>query len=184
MVRVRRTTAAGGLALALGAGGVLALLSGTGPFAASNRPGEGTAIASPSRGSTVLPLPESLRALGRASILVAGQRLSVVVADTEAERTAGLQGVTDLGSLDGMLFAFPSPTETRFWMKDTLIPLDIAFFDADGALVSARTMPLCTTDPCPTYDAGRPYVRALETPAGRLGELPRDARMAIEAGSP
>lgn len=159
--------------------GILALLVVTRPFAASVP----RSTASPTTRSapvTVAPVPSALRSLERATVIVAGRRLSVAVATTEREQTAGLQGVTDLGPLDGMLFTFPSPTDTRFWMKDTPIPLDIAFFDAAGRLVTSLTMPVCAADPCPTYAAAGPYVWALETPAGHLGRLPADAHLAVE----
>ncbi len=83
--------------------------------------------------------------------------------------------VTDLGSLDGMLFVFPEPTTAAFWMKDTLIPLDIAFFDGGGDLVDRLTMVPCEADPCPTYPAAGTYRFALEAPAGVLATLPADA---------
>ncbi|MFZ0493603.1 MAG: DUF192 domain-containing protein [Acidimicrobiia bacterium] len=106
----------------------------------------------------------------------AGQTLSVAVASTSAQRKQGLSGVTTLDGIDGMLFEFPDITTTRFWMKDTLIPLDIAFFGDDGELIQVLSMPLCTTDPCPTYGPSDPYRWAIEAPAGgRLSTLPAGA---------
>jgi uncharacterized membrane protein (UPF0127 family) len=55
--------------------------------------------------------------------------LDVEIADTPEERAAGLMGREDLGALDGMAFVWPEPTSGGFWMKDTLIPLSIAFWD-------------------------------------------------------
>ena len=60
-------------------------------------------------------------------------------------------GVTDLGRLDGMLFVFPVPSSPSFWMKDTLIPLDIGFFDEDGVLIGVLTMDPCREEPCRGY---------------------------------
>ncbi|MEA3502816.1 MAG: DUF192 domain-containing protein, partial [Actinomycetota bacterium] len=76
--------------------------------------------------------PAGLDGFEAATITIDGRELSVAVADTQALRAQGLMGVTDLGGLDGMLFVFQETTDGGFWMKDTLIALDIAFFDAGG----------------------------------------------------
>lgn len=79
---------------------------------------------------------------------------------------------TDLAGYDGMLFEFPAPTTTQFYMKDTLISLSIAWFDAGGHFVSATDMTPCLTAAvCPLYQAAAPYTVALEVPAGQLGHL-------------
>jgi uncharacterized membrane protein (UPF0127 family) len=67
-----------------------------------------------------------------------------------------------------MAFVWDHPVETSFWMKDTLIPLTIAFWDEGGRIVSVLDMPPCRADPCPTYDPGTPVVGALEVPRGEL----------------
>jgi uncharacterized membrane protein (UPF0127 family) len=67
-----------------------------------------------------------------------------------------------------MVFVYDAPTETSFYMKDVLVPLDIAFVDADGTVLEVLTMALCTADPCPTYPSPAPFVWAIETPAGEL----------------
>ncbi len=105
---------------------------------------------------------------GTASITVGDRAMTVAVADTPDERSQGLMGVTDLDGLDGMLFVFQADSDVGFWMKDTLIPLDIAFFDADGAFVDRLMMEPCTADPCPTYQPVGSYRYALEAPAGDL----------------
>jgi uncharacterized membrane protein (UPF0127 family) len=91
--------------------------------------------------------------------------LHVAVADTDAERASGLMNVTHLPAERGMAFVFAAPTTATFWMKDTLIPLSIAFV-ADGRILALREMTPCTADPCPTYDAGSPYSLAIEANAG------------------
>lgn len=97
-----------------------------------------------------------------------GQPLLVAVADTPARRARGLMGVRSLGSLDGMLFVFPAPRRVSFWMKDTLIPLDLFFFDSGGRLLEVVEMTPCTSDPCPSYRSTAPVRWALEVPAGSL----------------
>jgi hypothetical protein len=58
-------------------------------------------------------------------------------------------------------------------MKDTVLPLSIAFVASDGAFVSATDMEPCAPDvaACPVYGADGPYADALEVPQGQLGEL-------------
>lgn len=100
--------------------------------------------------------------------------LCVWRAATATERGQGLKGVTDLGDADGMAFVYDHPVTNRYWMRDTPLVLDIAWFDASGALVSTATMTPCLTgaaDDCPRYGAAAPYTLALELPTGRLTEL-------------
>lgn len=115
-----------------------------------------------------LRIPPALADLPVESVHVGELKLTVVVA-VDPER--GLMGVDELGDLDGMLFTYDTPVDpsrTGVWMKDVLIPLDVAFFDPDGRLIQVIAMPLCTTDPCQIYVASRPYSWAIETPAGSV----------------
>jgi uncharacterized membrane protein (UPF0127 family) len=113
------------------------------------------------------------------TVVVNGVELMVAVANTPGERAQGLMGVDDLGILAGMLFVHESDSEVGFWMKDTIIPLDIAFFAADGSLVNVLRMEPCEADPCPFYYSGAPYRFALETPAGDLDGLGSDATLVV-----
>jgi len=82
----------------------------------------------------------------------------------------GLQGIDQLTGADGMLFDFGrevEPATARFWMRDVLIPLDIAWFDGDGRLVGTASMSTCELD-CPTYAAPGPFRWAVESPAGSI----------------
>jgi uncharacterized membrane protein (UPF0127 family) len=88
------------------------------------------------------------------------------LADTDEERARGLMGVTKLDENDGMLFAYDHPTSGAFWMKDTLIPLSIAFIGGDGTVHTIREMTPCRKDPCETYPAKAPFVYALEMNEG------------------
>ena len=92
--------------------------------------------------------------------------LVVQVADTPAERQTGLMGRESLSPYDGMAFVWEEPLVTTFWMKDTLIPLSIAFWDADGRIISILEMDPCTEDPCPSYGPGEPFVGAVEVARG------------------
>jgi hypothetical protein len=113
------------------------------------------------------------------TVIVDGAELMVAIADDPGERAQGLMGVDDLGSLAGMLFVYESDSQVGFWMKDTIIPLDIAFFAADGSLVSLQTMEPCQTDPCSLYYPGAPFRWALETPAGNLAALGPGATLVV-----
>lgn len=97
------------------------------------------------------------------------------LADDEASQEQGLMGVSDpeLGGRAGMVFSFPSDTEVAFWMKDTPLPLSIAWFNADGGFVSSADMQPCPagTRTCPTYSARGPYRTAIEVPLGGLEPL-------------
>jgi len=76
----------------------------------------------------------------------------VEVADTPALRQKGLMFREKLDSNRGMLFVFDEPGEHRFWMKNTLIPLDIIWIDAEGEVVFIHhNTPLCKADPCQSY---------------------------------
>ena len=78
---------------------------------------------------------------------------------------------------DGMLFVFSLATRGGFWMKNTLVPLRIVFFDTRGRAVRKFLMTPCTEDPCHIYDPGKQYRYALELPA-------TDARQARTLGPP
>jgi uncharacterized membrane protein (UPF0127 family) len=96
--------------------------------------------------------------------------LDVEVADDADERSVGLMNREDLGSSDGMAFLWDEPVRASFWMKDTLIPLSIAFWTADGEIVSIMDMEPCEADPCPTYDPGTAFVGALEVERGAFDD--------------
>jgi len=66
--------------------------------------------------------------------------LSIEVADTPVERSIGLMNRESLPADAGMLFDFQADVQVGFWMKNTLIPLSIAFIDKDGIIVHIEDM--------------------------------------------
>ena len=93
----------------------------------------------------------------------------IEIADTEVLRSRGLIGRARLDEDAGMAFLWPDDTESAFHMRDTLIPLTVAFFDTDGRILRTIDMVPCTEDPCGRYDPGTRYRGALEVNAGALG---------------
>jgi hypothetical protein len=94
--------------------------------------------------------------------------MPVWVAADEASRQRGLMARESIPSDAGMLFVFEAPTVGGFWMKDTLIPLSIAFIDEEGQVLQILDMQPCAADPCEIYtpDPGTPYLYALEANLG------------------
>ncbi|MDQ1393017.1 MAG: uncharacterized protein QOF30_1994 [Acidimicrobiaceae bacterium] len=106
-----------------------------------------------------------------------------LLALTAAQQAQGLMNRTDLAGYDAMLFQFGDPTTTQFYMKDTLIALSIAWFDASGHFVSATDMTPCgSAAVCPLYHADGPYTVALEVALGRLGSIGAGAGSTIAIG--
>lgn len=69
-----------------------------------------------------------------------GVKLEVEVARSDAEREVGLMNRTEMKDNHGMLFEFPTPQRLSFWMKNTFIPLSIAYFDKDKVLQEIHDM--------------------------------------------
>jgi uncharacterized membrane protein (UPF0127 family) len=121
-----------------------------------------------------------LDGFGEVTVTVVGpdgrtHTVCLLLADTPAQQERGLMYVEDaaLGGYDGMLFRSERDQTGAFWMRHTRLPLSIAWFRADGSLVSTTDMAPCPdrADSCPTYPAGGPYRYAIEVPAGRLDDL-------------
>jgi len=101
-------------------------------------------------------------------------RFTVEVAKTMDEQATGLMNRSTLAPDRGMVFPFEAPKMASFWMKNTLIPLDIIFIRADGTIanIEANTVPL-SLQPVLAIE---PVTTVLEIPGGRAAEL------GIEAG--
>jgi len=93
--------------------------------------------------------------------------VTVEVADNDAARIRGLQGRFHLDPNSGMLFVFPQQDLYNFWMKDTLIPLDIIWLDSDQKIVDIKVnVPPCQENPCPMVVPSGTALYVLEINAG------------------
>ncbi len=96
------------------------------------------------------------------------RRFRVEVADTEASRERGLMYRKSLAADRGMLFDFKTPQPVAFWMKNTLIPLDMLFIAADGRIIAiARNAAPYSETPIPS---GGDVLGVLEIRGGRAAE--------------
>ena len=97
-------------------------------------------------------------------------RFVVEVARTPQQQAQGLMHRQELAADRGMLFPYDPPQAASFWMKNTLIPLDIIFIRPDGtiATIGAETVPLSLE---PVTSLGEPISAVLEIPGGRAAEL-------------
>ena len=102
------------------------------------------------------------------SVSINGRRLLVEIAATTDARACGLSNRQSLPQNQGMLFVYPAPQPLVFWMKDTVIPLSIAFIDKTGRIVSIQKMTPLQTET--RYRSPRPAPFALEVNQGWFAE--------------
>ncbi|MBK9293647.1 MAG: DUF192 domain-containing protein [Oligoflexia bacterium] len=102
------------------------------------------------------------------TVLIDGKVLKVEVAQTEEEHERGLMGRKSLANGHGMLFIFREERILSFWMKNTLIPLSIGFFDSQKKLINIHDMePASPMDLSPkTYESTAEAKYAIEVPKG------------------
>lgn len=95
-------------------------------------------------------------------------RLNVEYAETPEKRISGLKNRPMLPKSSGMLFIFPDEKVREFWMKDTLIPLEIIFIGTKGHINEITTMKPCESDAqnCPIYTSKDPARFAIEVNVG------------------
>jgi uncharacterized membrane protein (UPF0127 family)/predicted small secreted protein len=170
------------LALALLAALTVAGCGGSGDGAGADIDGASTAPTTampgaPSGSGERLAAPEGLTAVTLVVTMPDGRTVEwcVWLADEQAERAKGLMFVEDpeLGGKAGVVFLYDDDNRGPFWMRNTRLPLSIAYVAADGSLVSTADMEPCPDEQanCPTYPAAGPYRMALEVPKGRLAEV-------------
>ena len=93
--------------------------------------------------------------------------LKVEIAEKMRQRQKGLMFRKRLNVGKGMLFVYSKPVIPHFWMKNTLIPLDMIFIGADLKVKHIHEkVPPCKTEICPTYSTSMPVQYVLEVPGG------------------
>lgn len=102
-------------------------------------------------------------------------RLAVEIADTSTLRTRGLMWRSDVPDGTGMLFIFPNEVVQSFWMRNTLIPLDILFVDRTGKVVGVVQWAEPKT--LTSRTVGKPSMYVLEVPGGWA------SRNSVQAGA-
>jgi uncharacterized membrane protein (UPF0127 family) len=103
-----------------------------------------------------------------------GTLITAEIAATPEERANGLMRRKTLARNAGMLFVFPSDSVNQFWMKDTIIPLDMIWMDEDKRVVyiqrNALPCPVIARQ-CPSYGPTSPTRYVLEVAAGGADRL-------------
>ena len=117
-----------------------------------------------------------------ATISIKGYTLTAELASTPAARACGLSHRNELPKNHGMLFIYPDLRPRSFWMKDTKIPLSIAFLDDSGQIFSIQDMTPMQTDR--TYPSSRPAGYALEVNQGWFGKNGIDVGEVVEMKLP
>jgi uncharacterized membrane protein (UPF0127 family) len=109
----------------------------------------------------------SFAQFSKVQIEVKDKKLIAEIAETDEEQSEGLMNRTSLGKNNGMLFLFEEGSSPCFWMKDTKIPLSIAFISKSNTIVKITNMePLSLKEHC----SGEPIVLALEVNQGWFEE--------------
>ena len=101
-------------------------------------------------------------------VTVHGETLTLEVADSPEMRATGLMHRESISPRHGMLFVFESSEVRRFWMKNTLIPLSIAYLDEAGEVVRIADMQPQSIDPVSSL---RPARYAIEVNRGEFAEI-------------
>jgi uncharacterized membrane protein (UPF0127 family) len=105
----------------------------------------------------------------KAAFKIGRKKISAYVADTDEKRARGLMFIEKLPEDTGMIFVFEHPRILSFWMKDTLIPLSIGFFDRKGVLIDVQKMTVTSTlmtTAVPSYASKGEALFALEMNSG------------------
>ena len=106
-----------------------------------------------------------------AQVIIAGRTIDLEVAQTQQQQATGLMFRTALADNRGMLFQFKPPQPIKFWMKNTLIPLDMIFLQNGRVEAIAASVPPCNREPCPTYGPDTVIDQVIELRGGLVSKL-------------
>ena len=94
------------------------------------------------------------------------------IASTSLEKSIGLMHRTHLNKNTGMIFIFKDEKPQSFWMKNTLIPLDLIFIDSNNQIVDIKhSFQPCKSEPCESYTSSKPAIYVLEINGGLAKEM-------------
>ena len=144
------------------------------PVASSDRRDSVSPQISSASNSQMLPIGAKAK--------MGNETIELEVARSPQQQAMGLMNRSSLPKNRGMLFEFGTPRYSRFWMKNTLIPLDMIFL-SDGEIKAIFVnVPPCTSDPCENYGPSMQIDRVIELAGGRAEELGLQVgdRIAIE----
>jgi uncharacterized membrane protein (UPF0127 family) len=114
-----------------------------------------------------MPVARAQTPMPRAELSIGLFRILAEVAATPEQRSAGLMWRRSMAGHEGMLFVFPRAERHCMWMKNTFIPLSVAFLDEEGRIINIRNMqPQSETNHC----ADAPALFALEMNLGWFAE--------------
>jgi uncharacterized protein len=117
------------------------------------------------------PAPAAQTPAGPRIVLPDGFAVDVEVANNDELRAQGLMYRDRLPSGKGMIFFFDADGVYPFWMKNTLIPLDMIWIDAAKKVAHVKSnVPPCKVDPCPSYDPEVPARYVLELAGGEAAK--------------
>ncbi len=95
----------------------------------------------------------------------------VGIMDTNELRAKGLMGHDPLSEEEAMLFVFPKPIQSSFWMKNMTFPIDIVWFNSEKRIVCVeKKVPPCNTENCPTYPCNSKAKYVIELSSGFADE--------------
>jgi uncharacterized protein len=98
-------------------------------------------------------------------------KLKVAVAETPMQQQMGLMFRTSLADDEGMLFTFTPARPVAFWMKHTLIPLDMLYIRSGIVREIQANVPPCQADPCPSYPSKTLIDQVIEIRGGQAEKL-------------
>jgi uncharacterized membrane protein (UPF0127 family) len=106
-----------------------------------------------------------------AKAVMGNETIELEVTRTPQQQQMGLMYRSSLPKNRGMLFSFNPPTPTRFWMKNTIIPLDMIFLRNGRIIAIFSDVPPCSADPCQSYGPASEIDQVIELAGGRAEEL-------------